>query len=169
MICIMSDSDGTPQSSDSPSLGGAKRGTISGQEPELSGARPRVLILDDMSDNLQLYASLMEFYGWGVTGVQHGDLALQQLQSEQWDLFITDIMHPGAHTVMLCRFIRSQPATHLLPILVVSADERGCEEINKYYRLRVVCLSKPIVLSSFMQVVREALTASRRGEAYPAE
>lgn len=165
----MSNSDANTQNGDSPSLGGAKRTSITGQEPEISGARPRVLILDDMADNLQLYATLMEFHGWRVTGVQNGDQAMQQLTDEHWDLFITDIIHPGAQTVMLCRFIRSQPALALMPILVVSADERGCAQLNEFYHLRVVCLAKPIALSTFMQIVREALTASRRGQAYPAQ
>jgi CheY-like chemotaxis protein len=43
------------------------------------------------------------------------------LETERFDLAILDVMMPGVDGIEVCRYIRSQPATQSMPVLVFTS------------------------------------------------
>ncbi|MDX2115910.1 MAG: response regulator transcription factor [Planctomycetota bacterium] len=84
-------------------------------------ARARVLIVEDEVD----IANLMHFHltreGYMPQIAQTGRVALEAVDQQKPDLVILDIMLPDLDGLEVCRKIKRDPATHTIPILMVSA------------------------------------------------
>lgn len=86
--------------------------------------KPRVLVVDDDPVNLQLLEQLLEAEQYMVVTVLSGEQALDKLQTEAWDLLITDIMMPKMSGYELVRTVRETLTITELPILVLTARSR---------------------------------------------
>jgi len=73
----------------------------------VSEIRPRLLLAEDD----EALASLLEEYlseaNYDVVVCHRGDMALQRLKSEAFDLLLSDIVMPGADGLMLLDYIQS--------------------------------------------------------------
>ena len=103
------------------------RSEQTGREPELSGARqkiiPLVIHVDDDPGTLQLMQLILDRLGnYRVLSFLHSDPALEACYDSHPALLITDIMRPDdIDGVALCRRIRQDPLLHDLPLLIHSA------------------------------------------------
>lgn len=84
-------------------------------------ARARVLIVEDEAD----IANLMHFHltreGYIPQIAASGRVALGCVEQNRPDLIVLDIMLPDLDGLEVCRKIKRDPATHQIPILMVSA------------------------------------------------
>jgi len=97
-----------------------------------SGAarRGRILVVDDQRANVEMLAELLRSRGYLVDGVYDGEAALQKVAEMQPDLVISDIRMPGMDGYELTQRLRGDPATELLPIVLVTSleDRDGHDE-----------------------------------------
>ena len=80
----------------------------------------KILVADDdpgIGDMLQL---MLEEAGYDVE-IQGDGHAVQQMQGPFPDLLFLDIRLSGADGRTICRYLKSQEATHALPIIILSA------------------------------------------------
>jgi putative two-component system response regulator len=85
-----------------------------------------IVLVDDMEANLHLLSSILTREGYSVHTAGEGSVALDLIVTQLPDLVITDVMMPGMDGFELCRRIKSNPATRLTPvILVTSLAARG--------------------------------------------
>jgi class 3 adenylate cyclase len=86
----------------------------------------KVLVVDDTPHNVKLLADLLGVKGYAVATAVNGEEALAKVASEQPDIVLLDIMMPGLSGYDVCRRLRADPQTALLPIvLVTSLDPQG--------------------------------------------
>ncbi|MDQ3581005.1 MAG: response regulator, partial [Pseudomonadota bacterium] len=81
-------------------------------------ARARILVVDDTPANVKLLADLLALQGYAVSTASNGEEALARVAAESPDLVLLDIMMPGISGYEVCRTIRDDPATALLPVVL---------------------------------------------------
>ena len=86
-----------------------------------SSKPPRVLIVDDIRENVDLVRSLMRAEGYEVASASNGLEALAQVASTPPDLILLDIMMPTLDGYAVCRQLKARPETRLVPIVLITA------------------------------------------------
>jgi len=86
-----------------------------------SSKPPRILIVDDIPQNVDLVSSLMRAEGYEVASAANGLEALAQVASAPPDLILLDIMMPTLDGYAVCRQLKARPETRLVPIVLITA------------------------------------------------
>lgn len=83
----------------------------------------RILIVDDRAINLRILSLLLKALGFkNVTSAQSGELALELMKKEKFDVVLADLMMPGMDGRELLKAIRQLPDCGKLPVYAVTAD-----------------------------------------------
>ncbi len=116
-----------------------------------------MLVVDDTPHNVKLLADLLGVKGYAVATAVNGEEALAKVASEAPDLILLDVMMPGLSGYDVCRRLRADPATALLPIvLVTSLDPQG-ERVKGIEAGADDFLPKPINQAELFARVRSLL------------
>src|ERR1043165_5010316 len=84
--------------------------------------QPRILIVDDTPQNIRLLEAVLEPRGYSLVTATSGTAALEKIAGEQLDLILLDIVMPGIDGYEVCRRIRANPDTRLLPVVMITAS-----------------------------------------------
>jgi DNA-binding response OmpR family regulator len=87
----------------------------------------RVLIIEDEIDIADLEKDYLELSGFEVEIETDGTVGLKRALSEDFDLYILDLMLPGIDGFEICKQIRDEKNT---PILMVSAKKDDIDKIR---------------------------------------
>ncbi len=79
-----------------------------------------VLVADDDDGSRELLASILESRGYVVIRASDGDEALAILRKETIDLALLDVRMPGQNGFGVCQAIKNDPATRLIPVVLVT-------------------------------------------------
>jgi signal transduction histidine kinase len=85
----------------------------------------RLLIIDDVPDNLFLARTILEEEGYEITTSTNGHTALEIVQTEPPDLILLDVMMPGIDGYEVTKRIRAMPDLPFIPILLITAYDRA--------------------------------------------
>ena len=128
------------------------------------GPKPKVLIVDDNAQNLELLEVYMDDVPEAeVLTATNGLDALQKVAEANPDLILLDIMMPKMSGFEVCKKIKSDPKTRDLIVIMVTAlnetsdIERAAECGSDDY------LAKPIDRKALIDQVRTLLAAKTRG------
>src|SRR5882672_10831907 len=80
----------------------------------------KILVVDDEPQNVEVLRRLMIRLGYEVLTASNGDLALQAVVRDRPDLVLLDVNMPGIDGVEVCRRLKADPATRLLPVVLVT-------------------------------------------------
>jgi DNA-binding response OmpR family regulator len=83
---------------------------------------PTVLIADDDADHRALLGIALRRYGHEVLTAADAESAMRIIDAGGLDAVLLDVRMPQESGIELCRRLRADPATHDLPIMLVSAD-----------------------------------------------
>lgn len=83
----------------------------------------RILVVDDLSDNLFLLQAVLEAEGYEVDVADNGNLALEKVQNSPPDLILLDVMMPHMNGYEVTQRIRQNSSLPFIPILLVTAHE----------------------------------------------
>ncbi|MBI4379670.1 MAG: response regulator [candidate division NC10 bacterium] len=83
--------------------------------------RPRLLIVDDHAQNVELLTALMEAEGYEVISAADGLEALAHVAAIPPDLILLDIMMPKLDGYAVCRQLKANPETRLVPVVLLTA------------------------------------------------
>src|SRR6187399_547840 len=82
----------------------------------------RILVVEDQDSIRRMIEALVQARGYKVTAASSGVKALDMASVEPPDLVLLDLMMPGQFDGFeVCRRLRSEPATHGIPIIVITA------------------------------------------------
>jgi adenylate cyclase len=86
-------------------------------------ARPsRILVVDDVAQNRRLLEAVLSPLGHVVTGAASGREALDLIAAEPPDLVLLDILMPEMDGYEVCRILRADPTTQMLPIVMLTSS-----------------------------------------------
>lgn len=104
----------------------------------------KVLVVDDMPLNVKILADVLDYKGYQVITAAGGKEGLAKVESEQPDIVLLDVMMPDLDGYSVCRAIRANPATAVLPIVMVTALDPAQERVKGLEAGADDFLSKPI-------------------------
>ena len=88
-----------------------------------------VLVVEDEPDTAELIELHLKNDGYRVTVAGDGDQALKKVHKHMPDLVILDLMIPEITGVEVCKFIRKDPATQSIPIIMCTAKTGEIDKI----------------------------------------
>ena len=103
-----------PTSSSSRSLSYKEMGELSPRRAA------RVLVVDDNPDTRMLMRELLGTRGYEVVVVPDAAEAEGEIQRELPDLILSDVIMPGKSGYELCREVKDNPATRLIPFVLIT-------------------------------------------------
>lgn len=81
----------------------------------------RILVVDDLPDNLFLLQTVLEAEGYEVETASGGYEALEKLQTSRFSLVLLDVMMPDLDGYAVTQSIRRSHSCDQLPVLLISA------------------------------------------------
>jgi len=90
----------------------------------------RILVVDDQRTNAEMVAGLLRNLGYDVQIAMDGAAALERVRAAAPDLLVSDINMPLMNGYELCRSLRADPTTALLPVILITSTEAHTERIK---------------------------------------
>lgn len=119
--------------------------------------RPVLLVVDDEPANRDVLSRRLAPQGFAVRVAADGAEALALLAAETIDLVLLDVMMPGLSGYDVCRRIRADPATALLPVVLVTSLDPHEERVKGIEAGADDFLQKPIHQAELLARVRSLL------------
>jgi class 3 adenylate cyclase/CheY-like chemotaxis protein len=85
-------------------------------------ATPTILIVDDTAQNIRLLDAVLSPQGYRITAAGSGREGLAKMSSENPALVLLDIVMPDLSGLEVCRRIRENPATRVLPVVMLTSS-----------------------------------------------
>ncbi|MDX2244061.1 MAG: response regulator [Leptolyngbyaceae cyanobacterium bins.302] len=121
----------------------------------------RILVIDDVPDNLFLLRSLLEQEGFAVDVAEDADSAMAILPRFDPDLLLIDVMMPGMNGYELTRKIRQDRLFSAVPIVLITASIEACR-VKGLAVGATEFLRKPIDIEELLSVLEQLLHYSRK-------
>jgi two-component system response regulator GlrR len=124
----------------------------------MANENPRVLLVDDDKDLLQLIAMRLSAAGYAVTAVESGEAALAALAVSRPQVVVTDLRMQGMDGMALFDAIhRDSPS---MPVLILTAHGTIPEAVSATRRGVFSFLTKPFEPKVLLDTVAEAMRLS---------
>jgi DNA-binding response OmpR family regulator len=88
----------------------------------MSDDSARILVVDDVPENVRLLAAVLEAQSYHVVAATDGNAALELAISAKPDLVLLDVMMPPPDGLAVCRRLREQEETAVLPVIMLTAS-----------------------------------------------
>jgi putative two-component system response regulator len=121
----------------------------------------KVLVVDDDAGVTGLFTRALRPHGYGVQVAHDGPSALAAVHDEPPDIVLLDVMIPIIDGYEVCRRLRRDPATRLLPIVLVTGLTDRAQRIEGLKAGADDFLSKPVDLHELMARVASLLRMKR--------
>ncbi|MEA2951525.1 MAG: two-component system, cell cycle response regulator [Alphaproteobacteria bacterium] len=90
----------------------------------------RVLVVDDVPANVKLLEARLSAEYFDVTTAMNGRDALAICERSECDVVLLDVMMPGMDGFEVCRQIKTNPLTHHLPVIMVTALDQPSDRVR---------------------------------------
>ena len=104
----------------------------------------KILVVDDTARNVKLLADLLTVKGFDVATAASGREALTAVDADPPDLVLLDVVMPEMSGYEVCQALRENPATRMLPVIMVTALDPSVERVKGIDAGADDFLTKPI-------------------------
>ncbi|MSP40216.1 MAG: adenylate/guanylate cyclase domain-containing response regulator [Deltaproteobacteria bacterium] len=117
----------------------------------------KILVVDDTARNVKLLADLLTVKGYSVVTAASGREALTSVDAEPPDLVLLDVVMPEMSGYEVCQKLRENPATAMLPVIMVTALDPSVERVKGIEAGADDFLTKPINQGELLARVKSLL------------
>ncbi len=106
--------------------------------------KPKILIIDDIPDNIQILGSFLIDNNYNVSFSTTADESLKLIKKNNYDLILLDIMMPDINGYELCKIIKKNKLKSEIPIIFITAKTDSDSIVEGFKIGAVDYISKPI-------------------------
>jgi two-component system, sensor histidine kinase and response regulator len=121
----------------------------------------KVLVVDDEPQNVMLLQDLLEARGYQVYTAGDGQDGLLLVSEHNPDVVLLDVMMPRLNGFDVCRRLKAEPTTAMIPVLLVTALDAREDRLAGMDAGASDFISKPIDSADLLLRVRNAVATKR--------
>jgi two-component system phosphate regulon response regulator PhoB len=95
-------------------------------------SKARILAVDDEEDILELVRYNLSREGYDVVCVETGEDCLRQARQRQPDLILLDLMLPGIDGLDVCKALKGEDKTRVIPIVMLTAKGDDADVVTGF-------------------------------------
>lgn len=123
--------------------------------------RPLVLVVDDEPKNIQLLTDLLESRNFAVCPASDGEQGLELARARLPDVVLLDVMMPRLNGFEVCRRLKGEQKTAMIPVLLVTSLDARQDRIAGIEAGANDFITKPVDAADLILRVRNAATTKR--------
>src|SRR6478672_4325205 len=104
----------------------------------------RILVVDDVPANVKLLEARLSAEYFDVLTASNGTEALDICARSECDIILLDVMMPDLDGFEVCRRLKSNPATHFIPVVIVTALDSPADRVRGLEAGADDFLTKPV-------------------------
>ena len=120
-----------------------------------------VLIIDDMRENRLLLSSQLRLDGHSILEASGGHDGIAMAQEHDPDLILLDVMMPDINGFEVCKILKGDTRTHLIPIIMITALSKVESRIEGKKAGADEFLSRPHIREELLVRVRTLIQLKR--------
>ncbi|MCP5463753.1 MAG: response regulator [Deltaproteobacteria bacterium] len=118
---------------------------------------PKIMIIDDEEDFIDLTATMLRFHDLDVDAVTDPREVHEKLQAQKYALIVTDLMMPHIDGFTVVDQTRKMDQYKTTPIIVLTAKTLTEEERKRLHQHDVHFLVKPFEPQGLVDLIRNLL------------
>ncbi|MEI2577602.1 response regulator [Scytonema sp. PRP1] len=113
----------------------------------------KILIVEDSLSQLDLMCHYLRDSVYRIIKATSAEQALKIALQEELDLIITDVVMPQMSGFELCRFLKKNPATQKVPIVICSSKNQKVDRLWGMKQGAVAYVSKPFSREQLLRAI----------------
>ncbi len=126
-----------------------------------AGLPASILVVDDVSANLQVLSGMLKDRGYKVRPVPSGKLALLAARKDAPDLILLDINMPEMNGYEVCQHLKADEALRGIPVIFISALNENIDKVKAFAIGGVDYITKPFQMEELHARVETHLKLRR--------
>jgi DNA-binding response OmpR family regulator len=117
----------------------------------------KILVVDDELDILEMARIMLESSGFEVITASDGERALEIVEEKQIDMILLDAVMPGIHGLDVCRTLKRNPKTQMIPIIIFSVLGTGVDMMLDDNEKAEAYIRKPFTSKMLLDKIHDQL------------
>jgi two-component system response regulator VicR len=123
----------------------------------------KIMVVDDEPDLVEVVKLILESDGYQVVTAGGGEEALDRIEKEKPDLVLLDIIMPRMDGWEVFSRIKSNPKTHEVPVIMLTAKDQRIDKLIGLHVVRVDdYITKPFGRAELLERIKRVLQEKQK-------